>query len=56
MALWGNNDNVSALGESGAGVVTLDYDTLTITQTVIFCNSQQKVDWLATKIRKENRF
>ena len=33
MALWGNNDNVSALGESGAGVVTLDYDTLTITGT-----------------------
>ena len=33
MALWGNNDNVSALGESGAGVVTLDYDTLTVTGT-----------------------
>ena len=33
MALWGNNDNVSALGESGAGVVSLDYDTLTITGT-----------------------
>ena len=33
MALWGNNDNESALGESGAGVVTLDYDTLTITGT-----------------------
>ena len=30
MALWGNNDNVSALGESGAGVVSLDYDSLTI--------------------------
>ena len=33
MALWGNNDNVSALGEGGAGVVSLDYDSLTITGT-----------------------
>ena len=33
MALWGNIDNVSALGESGAGVVALDYDTLTVTGT-----------------------
>ena len=33
MALWGNNDNVSALGESGAGVVAVDYDNLTVTGT-----------------------
>ena len=25
MALWGNNDNVSALGEGGAGVVSVNY-------------------------------
>lgn len=31
------------------------YDTLTITQAVIFCNTKQKVDWLATKM-KENHF
>jgi ATP-dependent RNA helicase len=31
------------------------YDTLTITQSVIFCNSKQKVDWLAAKM-KENNF
>ena len=31
------------------------YDTLTITQAVIFCNSKQKVDWLAGKMR-ENSF
>mmetsp|Transcript_797 Transcript_797/g.1057 ORF Transcript_797/g.1057 Transcript_797/m.1057 type:complete len:430 (-) Transcript_797:211-1500(-) len=31
------------------------YDTLTITQAVIFCNSKQKVDWLAAKMR-ENKF
>ena len=30
------------------------YDTLTITQAVIFCNSKQKVDWLATKLRENN--
>ena len=28
------------------------YDTLTITQAVIFCNSKQKVDWLAMKLRE----
>ena len=27
------------------------YDTLTITQAVIFCNTKQKVDWLASKMR-----
>ncbi|KAL7581047.1 hypothetical protein ACA910_005851 [Epithemia clementina (nom. ined.)] len=27
------------------------YDTLTITQAVIFCNSKQKVDWLAGKMK-----
>jgi ATP-dependent RNA helicase len=31
------------------------YDTLTITQAVIFCNTRQKVDWLADKM-KENNF
>jgi len=31
------------------------YDTLTITQAVIFCNTRDKVDWLADKMR-ENQF
>jgi len=31
------------------------YDNLTITQAVIFCNTRQKVDWLAEKM-KENQF
>ncbi|CDR88964.1 probable translation initiation factor eIF-4A [Sporisorium scitamineum] len=31
------------------------YDTLTITQAVIFCNTRRKVDWLSTKM-KENNF
>ena len=30
------------------------YDTLTITQAVIFCNTKQKVDWLASKMRENN--
>ena len=30
------------------------YDTLTITQAVIFCNTKQKVDWLAEQMRKMN--
>ena len=30
------------------------YDTLTITQAVIFCNTRQKVDWLADKMRASN--
>lgn len=30
------------------------YDTLTITQAVIFCNSKKKVDWLAEKMRESN--
>ena len=30
------------------------YDTLTITQAVIFCNTRRKVDWLATKMREAN--
>eukprot|EP00562_Extubocellulus_spinifer_P003010 CAMPEP_0178487488 /NCGR_PEP_ID=MMETSP0696-20121128/9350_1 /TAXON_ID=265572 /ORGANISM="Extubocellulus spinifer, Strain CCMP396" /LENGTH=428 /DNA_ID=CAMNT_0020115187 /DNA_START=325 /DNA_END=1611 /DNA_ORIENTATION=- len=30
------------------------YDTLTITQAVIFCNKRQKVDWLADKMREAN--
>ena len=28
------------------------YDTLTITQAVIFCNKRAKVDWLAAKLRE----
>jgi len=28
------------------------YDTLTITQAVIFCNTRQKVDWLAEKMKE----
>jgi len=30
------------------------YDTLTITQAVIFCNTKRKVDWLAEKMRESN--
>lgn len=30
------------------------YDTLTITQAVIFCNTKRKVDWLAGKMRDAN--
>eukprot|EP01041_Mallomonas_annulata_P000760 gene760-1447_t len=30
------------------------YDTLTITQAVIFCNTKKKVDWLAQKMRDAN--
>eukprot|EP00038_Savillea_parva_P007420 m.170019 g.170019 ORF g.170019 m.170019 type:complete len:399 (-) comp13183_c0_seq1:125-1321(-) len=30
------------------------YDTLTITQAVIFCNTKRKVDWLATQMRQSN--
>jgi ATP-dependent RNA helicase len=30
------------------------YDTLTITQAVIFCNTRQKVDWLASKMKEHN--
>lgn len=30
------------------------YDTLTITQAVIFCNTRRKVDWLTEKMRKAN--
>ena len=30
------------------------YDTLTITQAVIFCNTRRKVDWLAEKLREAN--
>jgi len=30
------------------------YDTLTITQAVIFCNTKKKVDWLANKMREAN--
>ena len=30
------------------------YDTLTITQAVIFCNTRQKVDWLSKKMKEAN--
>jgi len=30
------------------------YDTLTITQAVVFCNTRRKVDWLAEKMREAN--
>lgn len=30
------------------------YDTLTITQAVIFCNTKKKVDWLAAKMKESN--
>jgi ATP-dependent RNA helicase len=30
------------------------YDTLTITQAVIFCNTRKKVDWLTQKMRDAN--
>jgi len=30
------------------------YDSLTVTQAVIFCNTKQKVDWLAAKMRESN--
>lgn len=30
------------------------YDTLTITQSVVFCNTREKVEWLADKMREQN--
>uniref|UniRef100_A0A7S0VFM7 RNA helicase n=1 Tax=Polytomella parva TaxID=51329 RepID=A0A7S0VFM7_9CHLO len=30
------------------------YDTLTVTQAVIFCNTKKKVDWLSEKLRQNN--
>lgn len=30
------------------------YDSLTITQAVIFCNTKRKVDWLANELKKAN--
>jgi len=30
------------------------YDTLTITQAVIFCNTKRKVDWLTDRMRQNN--
>ena len=30
------------------------YETLTITQAVIFCNTKKKVDWLTEKMRESN--
>ena len=30
------------------------YDTLTITQAVIFCNKRKRVEWLAKKMREKN--
>ena len=32
------------------------YDTLTITQAVIFCSTKRKVDWLAEKMREGKSF
>lgn len=32
----------------------ISYDTLTITQSVIFCNTQRKVDWLTERMRTNN--
>ena len=29
------------------------YDTLSITQAVIFCNTRRKVDWLTTRMREK---
>jgi ATP-dependent RNA helicase len=30
------------------------YDTLTVTQAIIFCNTKRKVDWLTDRMRKNN--
>merc|ERR1719450_1351966 len=30
------------------------YDSVTVTQAVIFCNNKKKVDWLAQKMRQAN--
>ena len=30
------------------------YDTLTITQSVVFCNTRRRVEWLADKMREQN--
>ena len=30
------------------------YDTLTITQSVIFCNKRKKAEWLTQKMREAN--
>ena len=30
------------------------YDSLTISQAVVFCNSRKKVDWLTAQLRKSN--
>ena len=30
------------------------YDSLTISQAVVFCNSRKKVDWLTQQLRKSN--
>ena len=30
------------------------YDTLTITQAVIFCNKKNRVEWLAKQMREAN--
>ena len=34
--------------------ISCRYDTLTITQAVIFCGTKRKVDWLAEKMRENN--
>ena len=30
------------------------YETVTVTQAVIFCNTKRKVDWLTEKLRQQN--
>ena len=56
LTLWCTNNNVVLSFRFVARSTLCDlYDTLTITQAVIFCNTKQKVDWLASKMR-ENHF
>ncbi len=30
------------------------YDSLNVTQVIIFCNNKRKVDWLTDQLRKED--
>jgi len=36
------------------GTLTDLYDTLTVSQAVVFCNTKEKVDWLAQKMAEHN--
>lgn len=36
------------------GTLTDLYDTLTVSQAVVFCNTKEKVDWLADKMAEHN--